>query len=71
TLLYVGGRPRHVAKLRGLTEELGGRLLSHDGGIEDAMPLLAGLVGQSDLVLFPVDCVSHEATGLVKRHCEA
>ena len=35
------------------------------------MPLLAGLVGQSDLVLFPVDCVSHEATGLVKRHCEA
>lgn len=71
TFLYVGGRPRQVAHLRRFVERRGGRLLSHDGGIEDSMGLLAGLVSRSDLVLFPVECVSHEATGLLKRHCEA
>lgn len=71
SFLYVGGRPRQVAHLRRFVEERGGRLLSHDGGIEDSLGLLAGLVGRSDLVLFPVECVSHEASGLVKRHCEA
>ncbi|WP_375466082.1 DUF2325 domain-containing protein [uncultured Methylobacterium sp.] len=71
TFLYVGGRPRQVANLRRLTAERGGRLLSHDGGIEDSLSLLPGLVGQSDLVLFPVECVSHEATAWVRRACEA
>jgi len=70
TLLYVGGRPRQVAQLRRFVEARGGRLLSHDGGIEENMSLLPGLVGRSDLVLFPVECVSHEATGMVKRACE-
>lgn len=70
TLLYVGGRPRQVANLRRFTRERGGELLSHDGGIEDSLGLLAGLVGRSDLVLFPVECVSHEASGMVKRFCE-
>lgn len=70
-ILYVGGRPRQVANLRRFAEGHGGWLLSHDGGIEDSMSLLPGLVGRSDLVLFPVECVSHEAAGLVKRACEA
>lgn len=69
TFLYVGGRPRQVANLRRFTVERGGRLLSHDGGIEESLSLLPGLVGQSDLVLFPVECVSHEATSWVKRSC--
>jgi hypothetical protein len=69
TFLYVGGRPRLVANLRRFTVERGGRLLSHDGGIEESLSLLPGLVGQSDLVLFPVECVSHEATSWVKRSC--
>ncbi|MEE7490589.1 hypothetical protein SAMN02799622_04221 [Methylobacterium sp. UNC378MF] len=70
TLLYVGGRPRQVARLRRFVEARGGRLLSHDGGTEENMSLLPGLVSRSDLVLFPVECVSHEATGMVKRACE-
>ncbi|MCJ2137427.1 DUF2325 domain-containing protein [Methylobacterium sp. J-026] len=69
-LLYVGGRPRQVARLRQFAEARGGRLLSHDGGIEDSMALLPGLVSRSELVLFPVECVSHEATGVLKRVCE-
>ena len=71
TFLYVGGRPRQVANLRRFTIARGGRLLSHDGGIEESLSLLPGLVGQSDLVLFPVECVSHEATAWVRRACEA
>lgn len=46
-------------------------MLRHDGGIEDSMSLLPGLTSQADLVLFPVECVSHEATMMVKRCCEA
>lgn len=70
TLLYVGGRPRQVAQLRRFVEARGGRLLSHDGGIDDSMALLPGLVSRSELVVFPVECISHEATGMVKRVCE-
>lgn len=70
-ILYVGGRPRQVAALRRFARGRGGRLLSHDGGIEESLSLLPGLVGQADLVLFPVTCVSHEASTQVKRHCEA
>lgn len=69
TLLYVGGRPRQVAQARRLIERRGGVLLSHDGGIEDAPGLLPGLVARADRVLFPVDCVSHEAALTVKRCC--
>jgi hypothetical protein len=69
SLLYVGGRPNQVAHLRALGERLGAAFLHHDGGIEDQSGLLAGLASRADLVLFPVDCVSHEAALMVKRLC--
>jgi len=31
--------------------------------------MLPGLVGRADLVVFPVDCVSHDAALGVKRLC--
>lgn len=71
TLLYVGGRPRQVAQLRRFVQARGGDLLSHDGGLEESLSLLPGLVSRSERVFFPVECVSHEATTLVKRFCEA
>lgn len=67
TLLYVGGRPGQVARTRQLVARAGGRLLAHDGGIEDSPALLPGLVGQADAAFFPVDCVSHDAVGTLKR----
>jgi hypothetical protein len=70
-LLYVGGRPKHIEQLRLLAVRLGGTLLSHDGGIEDSGTLLPGLVSQANAVLFPVDCVSHQAAVQVKRLCLA
>jgi hypothetical protein len=69
TLLYVGGRPNQVAHLRALSASRGAELLHHDGGIEHHPDLLAGLTSRADIVLFPVDCVSHDAALMVKRLC--
>jgi hypothetical protein len=68
-LLYVGGRTDRVGHLREASERLGARFLHHDGGVDDRSGLLGGLVSRADLVMFPVDCVSHEAATLLKRLC--
>ncbi|MBV9836129.1 MAG: DUF2325 domain-containing protein [Alphaproteobacteria bacterium] len=69
TVLYVGGRPTQLVQLKALSERHGAAILHHDGGIEDRSGLLAGLVSRADVVMFPVDCVSHEAVLVVKRLC--
>jgi Uncharacterized protein conserved in bacteria (DUF2325) len=69
TLLYVGGRTHHIAQLRAITEKSGAAFLHHDGGIEHHLNLLAGLASQADLVVFPVDCISHHAAQLAKQLC--
>lgn len=69
SLLYVGGRSDQLGHLRALSERLGARFLHHDGGVEDRSGLLGGLVSRADVVMFPVDCVSHEAVVNVKRLC--
>jgi hypothetical protein len=33
------------------------------------MTLLPGLISRADYVVFPIDCVSHEAAGVLKRQC--
>lgn len=69
TLLYVGGRPNQVAHLRAVGERLGAIFLYHDGGLENHSRLLPGLISQADLVVFPVDCISHDAAHAVKLLC--
>jgi hypothetical protein len=69
TLLYVGGRTHHIAQLRAVTERAGASLVHHDGGIEHHLNLLAGLASQADLVVFPVDCISHHAAQVAKQLC--
>ncbi|HKU97284.1 MAG TPA: DUF2325 domain-containing protein [Vineibacter sp.] len=68
-LLYVGGRPNQLNHLRAFSEQRGFTFLQHDGGVDDRTGLLAGLVSRADVVMFPVDCVSHEAVAIVKRLC--
>jgi len=68
-VLYVGGRPHQTAHLRAAAEAAGAKLLHHDGGIESHSSLLPGLVSRSDLVVFPVDCVSHDAALKLKALC--
>lgn len=68
-VLYVGGRAQNLPQLKAMVEHAGGTLLHHDGGIEHSMALLPGLVGRADCTVFPVDCVSHDAMGVLKRQC--
>jgi hypothetical protein len=68
-ILYVGGRPGGVDQMRAMVKAAGGVLLSHDGGRDDHPSLLAGMISQADHVVFPVDCVSHDAALTVKRLC--
>jgi hypothetical protein len=69
TLLYVGGRAHQIPLLKGLVERAGGEFLHHDGGIEHGAALLPALVGRADRVAFPIDCISHDAVGTIKRLC--
>jgi Uncharacterized protein conserved in bacteria (DUF2325) len=68
-VLYVGGRAHQVPQLKAMVERAGGKFLYHDGGIEHSMTLLPGLISRADCAVFPIDCVSHEAMGLLKRQC--
>jgi len=68
-VLYVGGRAHHVPQLKAAVERGGGKFLYHDGGIEHSMTLLPGLISRANCAVFPIDCVSHEAMGILKRQC--
>jgi len=67
TVLYVGGRSGQTTQLRRVAERVGAELLHFDA--EQGAAMLPGLVGRADLVVFPVDCVSHDAALGVKRLC--
>ena len=67
---YVGGRAGIVGHFRTLVERLNGHFIHHDGGIEDHEGQLGRILGQADVVLCPVDCVSHRACLRAKRFCK-
>lgn len=69
SVLYVGGRAHQIPQCRALVERYGGAFLHHDAGVEHSAALLPGLISRADIVLFPVDCVSHDAVAVVKRSC--
>ena len=69
TMLYVGGRPGLIDQLKAVATRRGGTLISHDGGIEENLAALPGLVSRADAVFFPIDCISHAAVGQIKKYC--
>jgi hypothetical protein len=69
TILYVGGHPHQIAQLRFAAQSFGATFLHHDGGLEERGSLIASLIGRADLVMFPVDCVSHAAVAAIKKSC--
>jgi hypothetical protein len=70
TVLYVGGRARAIPGLRKLVETSNGRFLHHDAGREDGRAHLSDMLATADLVVCPVDCVSHDACLKCKRACK-
>ncbi len=69
TVLYVGGRPGLIDQLKAIVARRGGSVLSHDGGIEEKLTALPGLISRADATFFPVDCISHAAVGQIKKCC--
>ena len=69
-ILYVGGRPKLIDQLKAFVAVRGGALIAHDGGFDDSLALLPGLVSQADVVYFPVDCISHAAADKIKKLCQ-
>ena len=69
SIVYIGGRPGAVHAIRDVIERANGKFTHHDGGIEDRRGLLASAVNAADLVIFPVDCISHDAMDGLKRLC--
>lgn len=70
-ILFVGGLVRQVARLRDVVEARNGRFVHHDGGVEQSIPRLRVLLEGCDVVLFPVNCVSHSAQSELKRLCRS
>ena len=69
TVLYVGGRPGLIDQLKAIVARRGGAVLSHDGGIEEKLTALPGLISRADATCFPVDCISHAAVVQIKKCC--
>ncbi len=69
-VLYIGGRGSQYSHFRQLVEQQNGKFIHHDGGREDGHQKLASIVSKADVVLCPLDCVSHNAMNAVKRHCQ-
>ena len=67
---YVGGRDAAVRHFRALVERANGQFAHHDGGLEDGAQRLDRVLTQADLVLCPVDCVSHGACLRAKTFCK-
>jgi Uncharacterized protein conserved in bacteria (DUF2325) len=68
-ILYIGGRNPVVPHLRSLAAACGAELSHHDGGVENSMHRVADMIERCDVVICPVDCVSHAACRLAKACC--
>ncbi|MGI9505754.1 MAG: DUF2325 domain-containing protein [Geminicoccaceae bacterium] len=69
-LLYVGGRCHMLPHLRARAGASDACLLHHDGGQEETLKSLDGLVEQADVVFCPIDCISHQACLRAKHLCK-
>lgn len=67
---YVGGRPGPRERIREFCERRGANFIEHDGGLEESPVRLDQLLERADIVLYPVDCISHEAALHLKAHCK-
>ena len=69
-VLYVGGRCGLLPHYRAVVEGRGACFLHHDGGKEDAPAMLEGALARADVVICPLDCVSHDASRRLKKLCK-
>lgn len=68
-VLYLGGRPAILPHLKKAADQRQAELLHHDGGVDDNIHRIEDLVKSCDVVMCPIDCVSHGACLLAKETC--
>lgn len=68
-VLYIGGRSGAVDELRGIAARANAEFIHHDGGLEQAVARIDGLIEGCDAVFCPIDCVSHSACLRAKALC--
>jgi hypothetical protein len=68
-VLYLGGRPSSIDRLKSIAGENNAEMFHHDGGLEQTVALVDGLVTRCDAVFCPIDCVSHGACERAKALC--
>ncbi|HID97698.1 MAG TPA: DUF2325 domain-containing protein [Thermodesulfobacteriaceae bacterium] len=66
-LLYVGGHHHLVPHYKALAASCNADLTHHDGGTEASINRLYGVLSRADVVICPVDCISHDACKCVKK----
>lgn len=69
-ILYVGGKSNLIPYYREMVEEKAGNFLHHDGGLEKNTHNLSDSLNRADLVVFPSDCISHDAYWKIKKACK-
>lgn len=69
-VLCVGGRSGAVDAYRQMVEVRGGRFLHHDGGLEESLHRIDGVLAAADLVICQAGCISHNAYWRVKEQCK-
>jgi hypothetical protein len=70
SVLCVGGRASAIDGYRQLVEQSGGRFLHHDGGLEESLHRIDGVLAAADLVICQAGCISHNAYWRVKEQCK-
>jgi hypothetical protein len=68
-VLYVGGRTGMIQQLKRVAERAGADFIHHDGGEQQAVTRIDGLIEACDAVFCPIDCVSHTACLRAKALC--
>ena len=65
-----GGASGAVTSYRDVVERSGGRFLHHDGGLEESLHRIDGVLAAADIVICQAGCISHNAYWRVKDLCK-
>ncbi len=68
-VLYLGGRKNMYPFFKNIVSRCNGEFIPHDGGVENGARQLHSALSKADIVLCPVDCVSHGACLKAKKIC--
>ena len=69
-ILYVGGYVANYQRIKEVIKNNQGKILFHDGGHENNETQLSALLPKADIVMIPIEKVSHHAALKVKRYCK-